>query len=186
MTARLLAAAFALALAPFAARADEIDNPFRNAKVGDYAVYKMTTKIGDLAIGGTVTQTVTAKTDKEATLKVTANVNGMDTPAQEQKIDLTKPFDPTKAGSLPPNADIKVEKLKEGKEKVKVGGKEYDSNWTTFKVKGKVMGLAIDADVKAWIAKEIPTGMAKMEMAASIAGMKMEMKMELSETGNKK
>ena len=53
----------------------------------------------------------------------------MDIPGQEQKIDLTKPFDPTKGGGVcRPGTDVKVEKGKEGKEKIKVNGKEYDSH----------------------------------------------------------
>src|SRR5438105_14941960 len=127
MTTRLLAAVLAAAATAPAARAADDDNPYKKAKVGDYVVYKMNTKLGDFAIAGTVTQTVTAKSDTEVTIKVTANVMGMDTPAQEQKIDLTKPFDPTKASNLPAGADVKVEKRQEGKEKGKVGGKEHDT-----------------------------------------------------------
>src|SRR5262245_10871558 len=136
MLRRLLPALLVL-LVPFAATAADDDNPYKSAKVGDYATYKLDMKIGDLALGGTVTSTVTAKTDKEATVKSTGKVNGMDIPAQEQKIDLTKPLDPTKAGNLPGGADAKVEKLKEGKEKIKVGGKEYEATWTTYKVAAK-------------------------------------------------
>ena len=189
MTYRLLAAVLALSVASSARAADE-DNPFKAAKVGDYAVYTMNTKVATFAITGTITQTVTAKSDKEATLKVTGKVEfggkEMDIPAQEQKIDLTKPFDPTKGANLPAGADVKVEKGKEGKEKVKVGGKEYDTTWTTYKVKAKAMGQDVDADVKAWMAKDLPTGMVKMTMTADIGGQKMEMTMELKETGNKK
>ena len=98
----MLAAVLAVALAPVAARAADDDNPYKNAKVGDYATYKMTTKVAGFDVAGTMTQTVTAKNDKEATVKVTGpDVNGMDLPAQEQTIDLTKPFDPTKASGLP-------------------------------------------------------------------------------------
>ena len=147
----------------------------------------MSMKVAGQNLDGTVTQTVTAKTDKEVTVKVTGKVNGMDIPAQEQKIDLTKPFDPTKAGGgLPAGTDVKVEKGKEGKEKIKVVGKEYEATWTTYKVKGKANGLDIDSDMKVWMVKDLPAGMAKMEMTTSVAGMKVEMTMELSESGNKK
>ena len=115
-------------------------------------------------------------------MEMTANTAG-------QKIDLTKPFDPTKVGGgggLPPGTDVKVEKGKEGKEKIKVGGKEYDSTWTTYKVKGKAMGQEVDAEVKVWMSKAAPMGMVKMEMTAAIAKMEMKMTMELSESGNKK
>ena len=183
-------AVLALVAAPFAARAADDENPYKNAKVGDYATYKMTTKIANFNVDGTITQSVTAVTKEEVTVKATGKVklgdNEMEIPAQEQKIDLTKPFDPTKVGSLPGGADAKVEKGKEGKEKVKVGDKSYETTWTTYKVKAKAMGQEIDADVKAWMAKDVPGGMVKMTMTAEVAGQKMEMVMELTETGNKK
>src|SRR4029078_4600563 len=101
------------------------------------------------------------KTEKEATLKVTGSfeVGGMkmDIPAQEQKIDLTKPFDPTKVGGggPPGGGEANIEKGKEGKEKIKVGNKEYDTTWTTYKVKAKANNMEINADVKAWMAKDV-------------------------------
>jgi hypothetical protein len=190
MTFRLLAAVVALAVVAFPVCAADDDNPYKNAKVGDYATYTMSTKVAGIAITGTVTQTVTEKSDKEATVKVTGEIefggNKMDIPAKEEKIDLTKPYDPTKAGNLPGGADAKIEKGKEGKEKIKVGGKEYDSVWTDYKVKAKANGMEIDATVKVWTAKDIPGGMVKMTMNADIAGQAMEMTMELKEHGNKK
>jgi hypothetical protein len=183
---RRLLAALAVLVVPFAATAAD-DNPYKSAKVGDYATYKMDMKFGDMPITGTVTATVTAKTDKEATVKVTGKVNNIDIPAQEQKIDLTKPYDPTKVGGgLPPGVDAKIEKLKEGKEKVKVAGKEYETTWATFKMTSKAMGMDISADIKAWMAKDVPLGLAKMEMTTAVAGQTMKMTMELTESGNKK
>lgn len=187
---RALIAALALAAVAPTVRAADEENPYKNAKVGDYATYTMTTKVAGIDIAGTITQTVSKKDDKEATVKVTGEFefggNKMKIPEQEQKIDLTKPYDPTKGANLPGGADAKVEKGKEGKEKIKVNGKEYDTTWTTYKVKGKAMGQEIDADVKAWTAKNVPSGMVKMTMTATIAGQKMEMTMELKETGNMK
>ena len=86
MTSRVLAV-FALCLAPVALRAADDDNPYKNVKVGDYATYKMKVSVGPLALDGTTTQTITAKTEKEAKVKVTASVNGMEAPAQEQTVD---------------------------------------------------------------------------------------------------
>jgi hypothetical protein len=179
LVALLLAAA-----APLAACAADEENPYKKVKVGDYATYKMTTKVMGQTIEGTVTQTVSAKDDKEATLKVTGKVNGMDIPAQEQKIDLTKPYDPTKT-AVPPGTDAKVEKLKDGKEKIKAAGKEYDCKWETYKVSGNAMGIEMKAEVKVWQSKDMPLQVVKMEMTAEFAGMKMEMEMNLSESGSK-
>jgi hypothetical protein len=185
MSARLLAALLAVAAAPLAARAQD-DNPYKNAKVGDFATYKMTMKVAGMELTGTVTSKVTAKTDKEATVEATGKMAGMDIPAQKQTIDLTKPFDPTKVGNLPGGAEAKVEKLKDGKEMIKVGDKSVEANWTTYKVSGKAQGVDIDADTKVWMSKDVPLGMAKMEMKAKFAGQEMVMLMELSESGNKK
>jgi hypothetical protein len=188
MTSRLFATLLTVAFAMLTVRAAEKpaadENPYKNTKVGDYVTYKMSTKIAGLNLDGTVTQTVTAKTAKEATVKVVAKVAGMEAPAQEQKIDLTLPYDPTKTTNLPAGADAKVEKLKTGKESIKVAGKEYECDWATYKIKGKAGGIEIDADIKVWTAKNIPMGMAKMTMSAKIMDMNMEMTMEMTETGN--
>jgi len=183
MSIRLWAMAVIVA-APLAARAADEENPYKKVKVGDFATYKMTTKFGDRTVEGTATQKVTAKDDKEATIKMTVKFNGMEFPGQEQKIDLTKPYDPTKAG-LPPGADVKVEKQKSGTEKLKAGGKEYDCKWETYKFSGKAMGMEISGDVKVWQSKDLPLQVVKMESNAAAGGMKFETTMELTEAGSK-
>jgi hypothetical protein len=184
MPARLLALLVVVA-APLSARAQD-DNPYKDAKVGDFATFKMTMKVAGQELTGTVTSKVTAKTDKEATVEASGKMNGMDIPATKQTIDLTKPFDPTKMQQLPAGTDAKVEKLKDGKEKLKVGDKSYETTWTTYKVTASTMGVDIAAETKVWMAKDIPLGMAKMEMTAKVAGMEMVMTMELEKAGNDK
>lgn len=184
MPARLLAL-LVVAAAPLSARAQ--DNPYKDAKVGDFATFKMTMEVAGQKLTGTMTSKVTAKTDKEATVEATGEVAGNKIPPQKQTIDLTKPFDPTKVGGqIPGGGDAKVEKGKEGKEKLKVGDKSYETTWTTYKVTAKAMGIDIAADTKVWMSKDIPLGMAKMEMTAEVAGMKMVMTMELDKSGNEK
>ena len=102
-----------------------------------------------------------------------------------KKKDLTKPYDPTKA-AFPDGTDAKIEKVKDGKEKIKVGEKEYETTWETYKVKVKANGMEIDADMKVWTSKDVLLQMVKMEMTTEVAGMKLEVEMELSESGNKK
>src|SRR5262245_31859423 len=184
MLVRLLAALSVLAVVPFAFAADE-ENPYKKTKVGDYASYKMVTKVAGMNLEGTMKQSCTAKSDKEATIKIEINVNGMEIPAQEQKIDLTKPYDPTKA-ALPEGTEATVEKLKDGKEKVKVGGKEYETKWESYKVKAKANGMEVEAEVKVWSSTDIPLFVAKMAVTSEVAGMKVEVEMELTESGNKK
>ncbi len=187
MNMRFAAAVLALAVVPFAARAaDGVDNPYKSVKVGDYANYKMSMKIGPLAIDGTMNQSVTAKDDKEATLKVTSKFNGTEAPAQEQKIDLTKPFDPTKATGLPAGAKAKVEKLKDGEETIKANGKEYKCKWETYKTTVNAMGQEMVMEMKVWQSKDFALNMVKMEMSGEVGGQKMEMKIDLEDSGSKK
>jgi len=178
-----------VSLAPTARCADtkEQENPFKNAKVGDWAEYNMVMMVGPLELKGKSKMVVTAKDDKEVTLKTTSTINGMETPAQEAKIDLTKPYDPTQTTGIPGAKDLKVEKKGEGEEKVKVGDKEYKTQWTKMKVTGKAQKQDIDADMKYWTSKDVPlSGMVKMESTSKIGGMEIKMTMELIETGSKK
>jgi hypothetical protein len=159
------------------------ENPFKKAKVGDYAEYKMTTSIGGLNIEGTIKNTVSEKTEKEATLKTTVTAGGQELPGQESKIDLSKPYDPNSTTGLPKGDEVKVEKISDGKEKIKIGGKEYDCTWEKSKIKGKANGVDLDAEVKVWTCKTVPLGgMVKMEMKSEVINMTM----ELTETGSKK
>lgn len=185
---RPLLAAVVAAVATLGASAqDAIDNPYKTAKVGDFATYAMSMKVGGFEVKGTITNTVKAATDKEVTLEVTGTMNGMPIPTQTQKVDITRGFDPTSAG-LAKNAgkDTKVEKVDGGKEKLTLGGKSYEAAWTTYKVATKTPAGDVTADVKAWIGKDIPLGLGKMEMTSLVAGMAMKMQMEQTESGNKK
>jgi hypothetical protein len=186
MMKRLLCLALVIYAAPLARGAD-MENPYKKSKVGDWAEYKMTTTAMGINIDGTIKQTVDAKDDKEATIKVTGEMsfmgNKMAIPEQKQKIDLTKPYDPSSAANLPKGTEATVEKDGEGKEKIKVGGKEYDCTWQKMKVKTKVGGMDFDSDIKVWTSKDVPLGgMVKMEMKSKLA----DMTMELTGTGAKK
>jgi len=190
-----LIAALALAVGALSLTAQE-PNPYAKSKVGDFAVYKTTTKVAGLTVDGVITQQVTAVTDKEATVAVTGKVSGQDIPGPvEYKIDLTKPFDPTRAsGPLPPGTEMQVEKVpekdKDGKEKdrvekVKVGDKTYDAKVETYKTKVKAGGMDFESRIRVWLVKELPVPMAKMELAADVDTQRLEVLMELTETGNK-
>src|SRR3954463_5046850 len=140
-----LLATLTLAIGAVSLAAQE-PNPYAKAKVGDFATYKTSTKLAGLAVDGTLTQQVTAVTDKEVTIAVTGKGSGQDPPQPvEYKIDLTKPFDPTQAnGPLPPGTEMQVEKVKQEKErveKVKVGDKTYDARVDAYKTKVKAGGM---------------------------------------------
>src|SRR4051794_2650133 len=115
-----------LLLAPLVSVGQEKgDNPYKNAKVGDFASYKMTTSGGGFNFEITMKQVVTAKDDNEATVKVTTSLMGKDLPPQTTKIDLTKPFDINSLAMQGKNKG-NFEKTGEGKEKVKIGDKTYE------------------------------------------------------------
>lgn len=182
-------AALALAVGAVSLSAQE-PNPYAKAKVGDYAVYKTTTKVGGIALDGILTQTVTAVTEKEVTISVTGKLNNQDLrDAIEFKIDPTKPFDPTKAsGPPPPGTEMTCERVKEDKEKtekVKVGDKQYDARVDTYKCKVKAGGMEFETRIKAWVVKDLPVPMAKFELTADVEMQRLEVTMNLTETGNK-
>jgi hypothetical protein len=179
-----IALGVALFLVAGAVLAEEkkIENPFLTAKVGDYISYKMSTKVMNNGIEATMKQTVTAKTDKEVTLKTVATVMGMEAPAQETKIDLTKSYDPATVATQG-NKGAKYTKLGEGKETLKIGGKEYACSWTKAKVTVEANKMKFESEFKMWTCKKVPlTGMVKMEMKSQFA----DVTMELTGSGNEK
>ena len=182
----------ALVLAPVAARAADDDNPFKGAKVGDYAKYDTVLKTGKAAEVKTVrTQTVTAASEKEVSLKTVTELNGKEVPTKkgEQKIDLTKPFDPAVSGettSIGAGLNLKWEKQKTGKEKVKVGDKEYECTWTTYKaVVPPNLPAAIEGEVKVWLSKDVPF-VVKRALNMKVGNNEITYSTELTEFGNKK
>jgi hypothetical protein len=174
-------------LAPLASQGREKDkeeNPFKNAKVGDYAEYKQTTSAFGKDFSTTMKQTVKEKTDKEVTLEITASF-GKKEFKQTQKIDLTKPYDINSmmmGGMAGKKGGGTFEKTKDGMEKLKVGDKTYDCTWTEGKFVIEIMGNKIEQEVKFWTSKSVPTGLVKMESKSDFANTTM----ELTATGNAK
>jgi hypothetical protein len=164
-----------LAAAPCVVAADEKqENPLKNAKVGDWASYKMAQEAGGKTFDLKLKMTVTAKDDKEAKLQTTATLNNMELPGQETKIDLTKPYDPTSVANIPKEADAKVKVQDEGKETLTVGKTKYECKWTSMKVTAKVQNMDFESEVKVWMSKDAPlTGLVKMEMKSSVTNVTM-------------
>jgi hypothetical protein len=142
-----------LALSTFAG--DE--NPYKAAKVGDWAEYKSSTDANGFKMESKMKQTVKAKTDTEVTVSIEMDMGGQKN-TQETKIDLTKAYDPTTAGTPPGAKPPKVEKGKEGDETVSVGGKEYKSHWIESKVTMEMGGQTIATETKTWMSKDVPLG----------------------------
>jgi hypothetical protein len=168
-------------------RADE--HPYARVRVGDYATYTIKMKVAHLTMEGMATQTVIAKTDQEVTIKTTGKLSFMGSPQvlppREQKIALTKPFDPTKfSPQLPQGAEVQVQKLHEGREKIVIGDKSYECTWTEYRVQAKSPGVNLNSHVKVWMCKDVPMGMVKMVLKVSLRDQSMETVMELQESGS--
>jgi len=169
-----LAAAFVICFIP-AVQAADIENPFKNAKVGQWAEYKLSAA----GLSGTTKMTIIAKDDKEVTYEVSGSlsIQGTETaiPAHKQTIDLTKPFDLLSATNLKAK-NVKVEQDSEGKEKIKVGNKEYDTKWVKLKVTATIGAKTVASEYKMWFSKDVPvSGMVKMETTSGPAAITMEL-----------
>jgi hypothetical protein len=164
------------------------DNPFKNAKVGDWVEYKMTGQ----NIEGKTKMTITAKDDKEVSYEVTGSFSfmgkEMTAPVQTLKVDLTKPYDQIAAANvdnLKKTADFKIEKDGEGKEKLKVGDKEYDTNWIKYKSSTTTNNFTVTSDYKMWYSKDVPvSGLVRMDTSVT-AGVTITTKLELTGYGRK-
>ena len=162
-------------------RAADEENPFKKAVVGDWVSYKATTEVMGQKAEVAVKITVTAKDEKEATIKTVATIEGQESPAQEKKIDLSKPYDPV-AADLPKGAEVK--KLEDGKETLTIGKTKYACKWQTTKVTAKLAGQDKDfvSEFKIWTCPDLPAGgIVKMEMKSDV--MKMNMLMDDSGKG---
>lgn len=184
MKMRILSTALALCFAPLALA--QGDNPFRKANVGDWVSYKISAKVGEFAVAGDMKLTISAKDDKNATLRMEVSVSGAKE-SRETKIDLNQAYDPSNLATLggaPPG--LKVEKGTEGKETIEVGGKKYETNWATLKMSGNTGDVTISSDTKIWMSKSVPlAGMVKMETNTKANGMVIFMTMEITGSGSK-
>ncbi len=161
------------------------DNPFRSSKVGDWVEYKLVTKTSqDFVVEATQKMTLTAKTEKIATVTVVTTIKDSIS-THDLRIDLTKPFEVTQS-PLPepkPKTEITTEIVKQGMEKIMAASKEFSCTFTVTKVSGKVNKVLFENEVKVWVSKSVPlAGMVKLEMKASFA----QMSMELSGFGHEK
>jgi hypothetical protein len=168
-----LPVALVICLVPSALLAGD-DNPYKKAKIGDWIEYKLTG-----TIQGTTKMTVVAKDDKEVALEVTGTYSFMGkesaVPKQIQKIDLTKDYDAISAANLKSN-NTKIDKVGEGTEKLKVGGKEFATKWTKLKSTTEVQGVTVVNEFKMWFSKDVPLGgLVRMDTGASGVNTKLEL-----------
>jgi hypothetical protein len=184
MKFRSFAVLVACATSAFTVFGADPENPYKRSKVGDSATYKVTLKIAQINIEGTLTQTVIAKDESKVKVKTTGTVGGGDIQPQEQDIDLTKPFDPTKVPGNPAGANVKVEKTKDGTERVKAGSKEYECKWESFKLQASAMGMEFESVIKVWQGKDMAIPMVKMEMSGEVGGQRIDILLELADAAS--
>lgn len=171
-------AAAALSFAGFAG--DE--NPYKNAKVGDWVEYKSTSEATGFKMDSKMKQTVKEKSDKEITISIEMDMGGNKN-TQEQKIDLTKEYNPAANSAQPGAKAPKVEKLGEGDEAITVGGKEYKTHWVESKSSVAMGPTTLESTVKVWSSKDVPlSGLVKMTTNVS-TGVKTSMELTGSSAG---
>ncbi|HEV3440765.1 MAG TPA: hypothetical protein VG122_25655 [Gemmata sp.] len=160
---RTVAAVALLGCLVSAAHAADEENPFKKSKVGDWVEYKMT----GTGFEGKTKMTIVTKDDKEVTYEIAATISfmgkEMTAPVQKQTVDLTKPYDAIAAGNVAAKG-VKIENVDDGKEKLKIGEKEYDTKWTKTKTTATVGDMTIVGEYKMWFSKDVPvSGLVKME-----------------------
>lgn len=195
MNRSFFTAAIVVALAPVALRAAPVPagakpvaevHPLKEAKVGDFATYNMMIRIKDQFIYGSMSQTVTARTEKDVTIESAVSINGMpcSSSCSKHKIDFTKPFEPTAQLGVP-EIGTKFERGKTGTENLEIAGKEHDAAWTSYRFTRKNDVREYEQEIKIWSAKSLPGYLVKIEITC-LDGSNMATTLELTETGRKK
>jgi hypothetical protein len=156
-------------------RAADDENPWKNAKVGDWVEYKT---VGT-GFESKTKMTITAKDDKEVAYDIvatfTANGIEMSAPVQKQKIDLTKPVD-TAVAANENNKNTKIVVVGEGTEKLKIGDKEYDTKWKKLKSTTTFNNVDSVTENKMWYSKEVPlSGLVRMDTVVGTITSKLEL-----------
>lgn len=175
------------AKAPAAAKkvvkSNTVDNPLKNAQVGEYVDFKMITESMGTKTEMQMKQSVVAKDEVSVTLRTETTAMGQKMPPQDAKIMLNQPYEPYKAGYT----DAVVTPLGEGDETITAGGKSYDCHWAKVKVVA-TNPTAVESVTTVWSCKDIPVnGMAKMTsdstMKMGAQTMNTKMTMELVSAG---
>ena len=160
--------ALVVALAGFAGSAysAEESNALKDARKGDWITFQVTATGKEKTVSIIVTYTVIEKDEKNVSLKTEQKL-GDQVKASEKKISLDQPFDLLSGKE---GADPRVKIVAEGKELVKLGGKEYACRWikkeadfdlkTTVNIGGKKDTSTIHNTIESqdWIAPNVAFG----------------------------
>jgi hypothetical protein len=180
MVQRLVISMALTVLACASVAAAEPENPFKKVEKGQWVSYHLNLTVNGNQQSGEVKHRVTAVGDNSVTFETTSTVNGNQTPAQSQVIDLTKPYDLLGVANFPSGKDTKVEKKDNGKESLEIGGKKYECEWTRYAVTVGNNGMKTTVEIKIWICKDVPLhGLVKMDINSE----PFKVKMEIDKTG---
>jgi hypothetical protein len=172
MKALLMSAGLALAVAAPAVAQDPVDNPLGNARVGDFATFKIVTA-GDVPLPGKkkppewiIKLVVEARDDRSITINSSVTIDGRNArPDQRLTMDLTKPLDLDVLMGSPKRAKAKL--AGEGKETIKIGDRAYDCRWKkrTFPIAGNPGKNWVET---VWLSEAAPlSGLVKKSFTSS-------------------
>ncbi len=177
---KFAALAVAVALTAAVARGeDKVENPefkgWSKYKAGTSVVLKMSTEAGGQKFEATMTNKLLEVKDDKLVVETESvtKFNGMDIKAPAQKRDVAKTLD-----KAPMGFDAKTGKpegtTEEGKEKVKIGGTEYECKWYKFKSKQKLPTGEEEVEGQIWMSDDVPGTMVKMTSKTKAGGMTLE------------
>ncbi len=152
---RTVAVIAALVLVASVSFAAEGDNPFKAAKVGDWVSYSTTSKMAGMEMQMEMKQTVTKKTEEEATIEVNTKVHGQDI-KNSFTVKLNEKYDPRKMQVS--GAEVEVKELGSGEEEIDVNGKKLKTKWSQYETTGKANGQPFNSKGKSWTSTEVPLG----------------------------
>jgi hypothetical protein len=159
--------------------AADVDNPYKTAKVGDWAKYKQTMVSAGMNMETAMKQTVTAKTDKEVTIEIAMTVQGNEM-KNSMTIKLDEKYDPM--SKMP--AGTQSKEIASGAEKLTVAGKAIDTKWFEYETVSKAPdGTELKSKSKVWTSTVVGTVVVKME---NDMGGKGKMTMDLIDFGSGK
>ena len=183
---KLAALAVALALSPVAFAQDKkaddkkdekVDNLeyayWAKFKAGSSSVLKMSSEANGMKFSSTITTKLEEVKDDKLVLEASSvnTFNGMEIKGEPMKRDVPKQLD-----KALPGADPKSGKpdgtTEEGKEKVKVGGTEYECKW--YKFKQKLPAGDDEVEGQIWMSEDVPGRLVKMTSKTKAGSMTME------------
>ena len=167
-------------LAGSAVAAELVENPayqnWANYKPGTSITHTQEAITGGMNMTMEMTQTLKEITPEKAVVEMGMKNSMMPGAGQSHAMDIPAKIEADKvqtSGKMPEG--FKGESKSLGKEKIKVGEKEYECEVTQFKGEGQGM----TTEGKSWTSDQVPGTMVKMEMKASGDQGAMESKLSL-------